>query len=229
MNAFKKIITPITLLTVLTASMSDFSLLAGAEQYEIQPEDKISSELQDMMISTTDKIPVVVWLNNLNDDVVEQRIKDSIGFNLSELDSTYIPPSNALLKELAEAANGDACQYLNILMRNHLKLNEIPRAIEKAKTDAYLSARADIFEEMNTLASDKILNKMNISEEDVHFVSKYAPMIICALTPDEINSTSEFSEINELDLFIPLDYVDCTPINFGTTKTTMGITPIAGS
>lgn len=215
----------------MSALNSSFSY-ASANQYteEIQPEDKITNALSDMMDTClpNEKIPVVLWYNTVSDSEIENRIEEKIGYNLENLEVEYEAPSKELLNELAQAANGEPDEYINFLMKKHMELTADSRALEKAKTDLYQETRLSVVKEINKNISKQLLDKINIQDSEIYFISSLAPMIVCEMNYDEINCVAKFNCVNELDYFTPLETLDSSVCsnNFGTTKSTVGINRI---
>lgn len=231
MNNIKRVLS--SFISVSIMSQFCFSIPVSAdiimqEMIIIQPENKISDDLTVAMASDADSIPVVIWLDDIDNTEVEEKIKASIGYDINSLSVEYAAPSEDLINELAEAANGNPTEYLELLMDNHMKLTESERAEEKEKTEQYLTARRDIVQQMNVNESTCALESLDISSEKVGFISNFAPMVVCNLTPDEIVAASENNKVQEITKYEPLDIEECA-VNFGTTKSTMRIDKINDS
>lgn len=190
---------------------------------EVTPESKISEELADQIkIRAKDVYPVVMWYNNISDSEVENKINNKIGYDISALEVDYQAPPDDLLNELQQAASSVPNENLETLMQKHMKLTEESRQAEKEKTDKYQSARLDVVEDMVKSDTLSTLENLNISDEKIVFVSRYAPMSICLLTQEEVVAASENDNVEELTLYEPIKAEACT-IDLGTTTNTMGI------
>lgn len=87
------------------------------EIISIQPENKISDELIELMAeSQTETYPVVIWMKESDISKIEENIEEAVGFSLDSLDVEYSVPADELIQELAKAADGDSTEYLNLLM-----------------------------------------------------------------------------------------------------------------
>lgn len=207
-------------------SFGSLSVSAFHELSTVQPQNKITASLAEIISDSSNEVlPVVLWLENINDTEIESKIEEEIGFNHNDLEVDYPAPSEELLNELSNAANGDPSNYLKFLMEHHLELTASARAAEKERTDLYQKTRLSVLKELNTSASDQVINSIGIAAEKVAFVSSFAPMIICGLTGSEIQDISEFDSIKEIDYYTPLEIDECS-INLGTTKATVGIDKI---
>lgn len=225
----KKILSLITAISMLFAINSYQVAFAESdivEFPEVTPESKISEELADQIkIRAKDVYPVVMWYNNISDSEVENKINNKIGYDISALEVDYQVPSDDLLNELHQAASSTPNESLEMLMHKHMQLTEGSRQAEKEKTDKYQSARLDIVEDMVKSDTLNTLKNLNISDEKIVFVSRYAPMSICLLTQEEIVAASKNDKVEELTQYEPIKAEECT-INLGTTTNTMGIDKI---
>lgn len=222
----KKILSLITAIPMLFA-MNNYQVAFAESDIiefpEVTPESKISEELADQIkIRAKDVYPVVMWYNNISDSEVENKINNKIGYDISALEVDYQAPPDDLLNELQQAASSVPNENLETLMQKHMKLTEESRQAEKEKTDKYQSARLDVVEDMVKSDTLSTLENLNISDEKIVFVSRYAPMSICLLTQEEVVAASENDNVEELTLYEPIKAEACT-IDLGTTTNTMGI------
>lgn len=220
-------------LSVAILSSSSFATnIVYAEEKEIievtVSESKITDSLAQTMLLESDKIPVYIWYNSVDRDIIENRVADKIGFSSDEIEESYPLPKNELINELSQAANGDPNEYLKLMMENHLKMTADEREEERQKTEIYIEALNNELRETYCELSSIIKKDNAISDDDVIFTSSYAPMIIASLSPDEINNLADDKDICQLDLYEEYS-VEFESINMGTTMADMGIDNIASS
>ena len=132
-------------LSVAILSSSSFATnIVYAEEKEIievtVSESKITDSLAQTMLLESDKIPVYIWYNSVDRDIIENRVADKIGFSSDEIEESYPLPKNELINELSQAANGDPNEYLKLMMENHLKMTADEREEERQKTEIYIEA-----------------------------------------------------------------------------------------
>ncbi|MBP5431936.1 S8 family serine peptidase [Ruminococcus sp.] len=224
----KRILSCILTYSIMASAISFNSITTSAIQQDIviQPRDKITNLLSEKICNSSDEsIPVVLWLNKVDDSEIESKIEEKIGYNIESLEVNYSAPSEELINELSKAANGEPDTYLDFLMKRHLDLTASERNAEKERTDLYQKTKIEVLREINTAASEQLLDKIGIADSKIGFVSSYAPMIVCEIPINEINSIAELDEISEIDYYTPIKGEDCS-INFGTTKNTVGINKI---
>ncbi|WP_303805144.1 S8/S53 family peptidase, partial [Ruminococcus flavefaciens] len=225
---FKRFLTCILAYSIMASAISFNSITTSAIHQDTAtlPTDKITNLLSEKMANVSDEeIPVIIWFQNISNTELESRIYQEIGYNLESLEVNYPAPSEDLINELSKAASGEPDTYLEFLMKNYMKLTASKRKIEKERTDFYKKTRLEILSEMNKAESKIVIDKIDLTNDKIGFVSSFAPMILCKMTADEIITAAEADEINEIDLYTPLDWKDCS-IDFGTTKTTVGINKI---
>lgn len=222
------LLTSVIMLLTINSYPIVYAQSDSVEIPEITPEAKISCELRECFeTSPSDAYPVVVWLENVSNEEIEDKINSEIGFDITSLEVGYQTPSDELISELQQAAVSEPDEDLEILMQKYMQLTKEARKAEKERTDAYRSARLDAVENMVTSNTTSTLKALEIADENVLFISHYAPMAICLLTQNEIVNASENDIVEGLTLYEPTKAEEC--INLGTTTSTMGIDKINNS
>lgn len=199
MRIIKRLISSFISVVLVTNSIS-LSSFAHSEDSVDYITDKITEDLHDVMNSTTEDIPVTIWLSPVESPQIEMQVKKQIGFDINEIESSYVAPSNELLNELANASKGESDEYLRALMDNHLELTESSRKIEKEKTDLYLETKRELLRNYYVSQASCFLDDMNITDDSVCFISKYAPMIICNISADTIYNIAKSNVVESVSL-----------------------------
>lgn len=167
---------------LLTAAMLYAPAAMGAapapmDADAISWDEKISADVWTQIrsddMSPEDKIPVYVWQKDIDQAQVERDVEARTGLN----ENTLAVISNASL-DLTEENRPEMA----------LKAEEAARALEKEQTDTYLTERRALAKERTTAKNAQLLRTQNIDKADVLFESRYAPMMILNLTPDEIEA-----------------------------------------
>lgn len=191
-------------------------------------ESKITTSLAEAMSIENDEIPVYIWYKDINNDKIENKVKERIGFSSDDIENEYAAPSEELINELSTAANGEPNEHLKILMENYLNMTAAVREEESRKTNSYIEV---LNEELNSAyytLSNKVKKENSISDEEIIFTSSFAPLIIASLSPDEINNLVKKDNICQLDLYREFE-IEASSINMGNTLTAMGIDDIAST
>lgn len=150
-------------------------------------DEKISADVWTQIRSDNslpdDKIPVTVWQKDIDQARVDQDVETRTGLN----ENTLAVISNASLDLTAENRPEMA-----------LKAEKAARALEKEQTDTYLTERRALAKERTTAKNDQLLHAQNIDKADVLFESRYAPMVILRLTPDEIETMARDERVESI-------------------------------
>lgn len=220
------------------------------------PEEKIDSVVYDSITSGEENIPVVIWYKDIDQAYVESETTKRVGFLLEEIEVTYEPPSSELLTALNEAAaaldnsvsattiigeqtelntldstaqmnSNKLDSYLKLLMNTHMEMTESARELERNRTESYLEAKSEIVKEQYTLASAEMKTALALTDDEMLFTSRYAPMLVCELTAGEILEISQNDDVVEISYFEPLEIVECiTSTQKNTITSSMGFNNI---
>lgn len=169
---------------------------------------KIDSKIYEIA-ETKEKIPVCIWYEDINQEEVEVRVENEIGYSKEEIVSELPSISKEEVDKLYEANVATEETGKNIL-GEYLEENKIDIKREKEKTNKYISTRRNKAKDMYADKSDRIIRDSNI-HRDVMLISKYAPMIIAELELSEIEKLSGNSNIITVEYFDKgVEYVECT-------------------
>lgn len=230
MNTFfyKKIIASIISFFVLSAFTTAIVSVNAQDIRDGVTDYKITEKLSKTIENGEEKIPVYIWYQNINMDEVEQQVSQEIGFSEYDINEDYAEADKELLEELNRAANGDYNTYLKSLMKNHLKLTERSRKEEKDKTDKYIDALYDRLNIEYVEKSNQIIKENSIQDEKILFISRFSPLIVAELSPNEIYSISKKDNIDNLDFFEDFEMKPCV-VDMGNCFEEMEIEDIATS
>ena len=221
MNTFKRFISIMTMSIVFLSGISN-SAMSIAEDNPLSS-DKINADLLEAMESGEEILPVVIWLGNIDNTVVEQMVKDRTGLSIDNIEEHYIDPDPELIEQLSNASLNPSDyseKYLQELMKINMELSAPARELEALKTDLYLNTWRDISKDLITAQNEKFEMENNILENEIMFSSRYAPMIICELPIEKIIDLSEDARVQSMSLYTEAEYIDCS------TNDVMGITNI---
>ena len=163
----------ISLLLVLALCASYLTLLSGANVRLTAESTVISSELQAVMAaaSATEKIPVSIWTNEINSEVVEAIALQKTGLNRDKI------------REMV--ADGEETSLTSEAIDEYIAAErEIYKRLQ-------ISAHQAIAKEYAFLQT--------AMEDDEAYVCSYAPMIIVELTTSQIHALSLDEEISSFD------------------------------
>ena len=172
---------------------------------------KISEDLLGAMITAGDDelIPVYLWYNDIDQEEAEKITENKIGYSKEEIVAkAEQSASEEVLTEIS--AMRQANMTTNEEINRYLDVTKDIRAKEAEYTDLYITTKRNTEKSLYQSASDSLITKMNIGEENTIFKSKFAPMLILKLNKEKIMEISRDKEISSLSLFKKYTIVDCS-------------------
>ena len=81
---------------------------------------------------------------------------------------------------------------------------------ERRKTEIYIQALQSEFMAAYLDAADDILSQSDISDDQVVYTSRFAPMIVAKVSSADIETLAENDDVTEIDLFEKIEPIECT-------------------
>ncbi len=161
--------------------------------------NKLCQELQDC--SSSDKIPVYVWIQDIKQHEVESVVERILGYTKGSLIDADFMQNNTIFSDTS-MLSATTIEHEDILdLKDFMIASENSRKREKERTDRYISERRAIASSQYTNHNSKSVVQLSIDSSDVLFVSRYSPMIIAELTPKQIEKLSKSKIVESLDLY----------------------------
>lgn len=162
---------------------------------------KINDILNEKMQLALDeeRIPVYIWYTDIDQNLVEETVKEDYGLSLETIRVDYEMPSSELItayKNGEENAKKEISEYFERTKDNREK--------EKELTDKYVLSRRDVSMSRYSQKSSEIISDFNIDESNITFKSSYAPAIVANLTVSEIERLKTDNRIEEIGYYIPV-------------------------
>jgi len=203
-------LTSALLAAVMLSNVSMGYSCFATRSFETSDISKIAPEVLEVMETSNDEIPVVIWNYTVPESTISKLVKDETGLSLADLDEEYSLPSQKLIDELNKAANDSPEKYLETLMKRHMDLTEEARKREKDKTDKYLESRKNCLSELYSDRNSKFVEEAGIEDSSIIYISKYLPVTACSLSREKIVDISLMDEVEEITLFSEFEQVDCS-------------------
>ena len=171
------IILVLSLLVVSILPVFAESVTALDNDEQVKNECKISKHLKEKMdkAEEDDLIPVWIWFTNINNSLLDNKIKGVMGV---KTDDVY--------KSIMDNTNKKSTQQLNRL---------------KSLTDTYLLTRRTLARTENIKNSNGILQELGISKKDIVFQSELTSSVIINATKETIRELVDSEKINEIGFF----------------------------
>ncbi len=176
----------------LTALIAVFitvnSTMVYAENQEAAAwQSKVDPYLLSQMQATDQKLPVWLWMEDIDQEEVEQEVYQRTGLNESNLSVIAEPLPQPLAAEVANlAAEAEASSEVKAEFRAYLSRTAPARAVEAQRVDAYLEEMRAVQSEMLTEQNAATFAQLNIPEEDVILTETLAPVYIVMLDAEDI-------------------------------------------
>lgn len=196
-------------------------------------ESKVSNELLEVMKtkSNTDLIPVYIWLNDIDHDVITEAMIEEKGMDPAVYENEARFQTEIVSKieaQLVSRVGYEATHYSVETATNSYTLDEngayhddsmslLDRAVQ-AKTNDYVMAQREISKREHSEFNNRFIKKYVNENRRILDVGQYVTRIIVEATKSEIQTYAQLSEVSDLslyvnhvdsiDLSIPLDQVD---------------------
>lgn len=192
------------IISVITVLSLFLSIGANGIVDVIRADSKICPDLLEIMQESrsNEKIPVSIWLTDIDQDEVERKVEQQIGFTVDDVVVIQedIPEDLALRivslsEDLSVSINEKFTEETHQKFDSYMNRTAKERIIENELTEEYISARRTISADIYVVANDNFTSSMDIPEEDVIFISRLSPMIIAELSARKIYRLVESSSV----------------------------------
>ncbi len=191
----------------------------------VAPEDSVSGILQwqnkiDEVVlnkmnesSTNEKIPVVVWYKDISQTKIDAQVKEKTGLTVNSLSEDLTMPDTSLLNDIK---NNEMTAEKR--MHEYLEKTKPIRDKEREKTENFVQERRKLSRQAYTEESELILDIATISDSEIIFNSRYAPMIICELTVSQIKELEKDTRIESISYYEEPVNQECVVTNVENVK-----------
>lgn len=192
MRHSKKLLALLLSTAMLAPSVQMTSIKAQAK-YDTS---KLSSELlQELTTSSKkEKLPIVVWTVDINQELVEYQTEKATGIDADE----FYSESNS--EALTTALSGEDNEFTEADFKQYLKETRKERKEQLKETHLFNKTKRAIAKE-KYINQNKDFIATNLEQDDITFSSNYAPMIITSATPKQIEKISNKPNTLSIDLY----------------------------
>lgn len=179
----------LTLLLFLGNSVSIFA------ETTTEWHDKIDAQIYEKSeLSPDKKIPVCIWLSDINHKKVIKNTENTLGYGIDDLTVINEKTTNISISDIY---NANSLQDSNEL-KSFIKQTEKQRAAEKIKTDNYISEKRKNFRAEYKEHNDDFIQMNKIQGNEILFESLYAPMVVADLTIEKIEMFAKQSNVENI-------------------------------
>ena len=227
----KKIYKILTTMLAILMLFSATSVSALSTPTEVDWESKVSAELLEVMgkKSDTDLIPVYIWLNDIDHDIInkamikEKGMDPAVYENEERFKNEIVPQIEAQIVarvgyEEAHRSN-ETSEY--ILDENGAyhddTMSLVDRAIQAKETEYILAKRSISKREISSLNEEFISTHVN-KERKIINVGKYVSCIIIEANKEEIKKYASLREVSDLSLYVDHPQVCSLAVSLDQTE-----------
>lgn len=201
MKGFYKIISIVVLFVFLCNSSVCFAL--NGENATIKTlyswKEKIEPKLFDEMENSEKKIPVWIWLKDIDHAEVEKQVYKKTGLCEKDLSVVNENFSDVLVDKLSLLADDSKMKSeVKSELQKYMQRTEQNRIIENQRTDCYLNELRLVQRDMYNTNNQRILNDLNISQNDIIHIGKNAPVYIVYLEKNDIERVAKNNEVTAI-------------------------------
>lgn len=175
------------------------NLFAVAEN-EDSWKNKIDEEIYEKITDKDTKVPVYIWLTDVEHEEVIAETEETLGYgeeDLAVIDEDFSDELAISVSNLSETDDESVSDEL----AKYLKKTEKKRKAEKEKTDKYIEKKREKYRDKYNEKSKDFLEKAKIEGEYILFRSQYSPMIIAELTEKQIKKVAKSDEVCEITYY----------------------------
>lgn len=182
---------------ILTLSLAVNAAAENTNSWKNKIDEKIYEEAN----KKSDKIPVYIWITDVNHDEVIEKTESELGYGEADLAVIDENMSEELAADIATLSENPTDKTVKEEIRAYMNKTKNKRAKEKEKTEKYIGEKRKNYKEEYNKNSKSFLEKAKINDEDIVFTSQYAPMIIAELTIKQIEKLTKTDNVKEISYY----------------------------
>lgn len=195
---------------ILMMSLFSINLEALEPNEEIEEElwsDKISDNLwEEMNISEGyHKIPVWIWFSDIDQEKVDQQVKQKIGLDDNNVEVDFQSAPDDLITALDDASNDSENEAKTKLFVNKLEtyvsITDNARVEERDNVNTFLKARRKVASELYAQKNNSLIEKLNLPVNEIIFKSQLTPSVIMNLDKTQICQAAKSSNVISIDYY----------------------------
>lgn len=198
---FKKISVLLMAVLIIANSQAAYGLENATEDTP-QPswQSKIQPYLLEKMQDTDDKIPVWLWMEDIDQGEVEQEVYERTGLTEANLSVISEPFSEELAASVAELPEADAATKAEVSseLQTYLTRTQAERALEAQRVDTYIDEMRSVQNEMYCENNASVFSTLGIPQQDIIFTETQAPVYIVYLGKNDIQRLAKNSKVTAI-------------------------------
>ncbi len=147
---------------------------------------KIAPEITQAFEDGAKKVPVYIWLTDINQASVEKEVEQKTGLTRDTLSVNTETISAELAMAITSESTRGFSEKTTTEFNSYLERTAQARELERINTDTYISERRAIARSKIESKNTAFVTSAEISEKSIIFQSAYAPMIIAELSEYQV-------------------------------------------
>ena len=168
--------------------------IATAQATEISPSNiqewksKLDTRLLETIETTNEKIPVWLWMEDIDQTQVKNTVYKNTGLKETNLSIVAETISDELVADLTNYAELDtqSQQVVQNEMQSYLNRTKVARKLEAQQVDTYLQELRVVQDDMLKEKNQDVFSQLGFSKKDILIEQTGAPMYVVQLTKNEI-------------------------------------------
>ena len=163
-------------------------------------EGKLDAQLLKAMETTNEKIPVWLWMEDIDQNQVKSTVYKNTGLKETNLSVISESISDELVADLTNYTQLDtkSQQEVKSEMETYLERTKIARKLESQRVDTYLQELRTTQDNMLKKKNQDIFSQLGFSKNDILIEQTGAPVYVVQLTKDEIVKAAKNQKVTAI-------------------------------
>jgi len=162
---------------------------------------KIAPEITQAFEDGAKKVPVYIWLTDINQDSVEAEVKQKTGLTRDTLSVSTETISSELAQAITDESTRGFSEKTTTEFNSYLERTAQARELERINTDTYISERRAVARSKIEAKNTAFVTSAEISESSIIFQSAYAPMIIAELSEYQVQMLAGRMDVELIEIY----------------------------
>lgn len=189
-------------------------------------ENKIEPHLYEIMEDSVNKIPVWIWLQDIEHTEAEAKVFGKTGLNESNLGAITESMSENLINQIVTSSqtNNPIPQETKTEIETYLERTKAARAIEDRRVNTYLNELRSTKKEMLHKNTSSIIKRLGINDADIILSQTQAPVFIAQLRKNDVLRIAKSSLVTRIYYYDSIGLASDASVESDFEQTTLSKT-----
>lgn len=163
-------------------------------------QDKIQPYLLEKMQAGEERLPIWLWMENIDEAAAEQTVYARTGLREANLSVIDEPLSDQLAERVAAMSEADdeTNQQVKAEFEAYIDRTQAARAVEAQRADTYLRELRSVQKDMLAEKNATIFQALGIPEENLIMTETQAPVYLVYVEPSDIERLAKHPKVTAL-------------------------------